>query len=113
MLLGPAAFLGPPARAATPSGGTITDTQPSTSWQGHFYPLAFTADPAQCPGTIDTADLGCAHLYRNINIPSTFWQTHTGSVAITIQWASSDDDSDRYICSHSDGQQLGSPGSCG
>src|SRR5207248_6766935 len=24
--------------------------------------------------------------------PSTFWQTHTGSVAITIQWASSDND---------------------
>ncbi|TMI54190.1 hypothetical protein E6H18_11135, partial [Candidatus Bathyarchaeota archaeon] len=113
MLLGPAAFLGPPARAATPSGGTITDTQPSTSWQGHFYPLAFTADPAQCPGTIDTADLVCDHFYLNINLPSTFWQTHTGSVAITIQWASSDNDFDLYIFRQSDGQQVGSSASGG
>src|SRR2546429_2337885 len=113
MLLGPAAFLGPPARAATPSGGTITDTQPSTSWQGHFYPLAFTADPAQCPGTIDTADLVCDHFYLNINLPSTFWQTHTGSVAIPIQWASSDNDFDLYIYRQSDGQQVGSSASGG
>src|SRR2546425_3862761 len=107
MLLGPAAFLGPTARAATPPGSTITDTQPSTSWQGHFYTLAFTADPAQCPGTVDTLDLVCDHFYLNINLPSTFWQTHTGSVAITIQWASNSNDFDLYIYRQSDQQQVG------
>src|SRR5256712_9184676 len=113
MLLGPAAFLGPTARAATPSGGTITDTQLSTSWQGQFYPLAFTADPAQCPGTIDTADLVCDHFYLNINLSPTFWLTHTGSVTITIQWASSSNDFDLYIYRQNDGQQVGSSASGG
>src|SRR5438309_617048 len=113
MLLGPAAFLGPAARAATPPSAMITDTQPSTSWQGMFYTLAFTADPAQCPGSVDTLNLVCDHFYLNINLPSTFWQTHTGSVAITIQWASSDNDFDLYIYRQSDGQQVGSSASGG
>src|SRR3989449_2169401 len=113
MLLGPAAFLGPVARAATPPSATITDTQPSTSWQGQFYTLAFTADHAQCPGSVDTLNLVCDHFYLNINLPSTFWQTHTGSVAITIQWASSDNDFDLYIYRQSDGQQVGSSASGG
>src|SRR5213594_2899075 len=113
MLLGPAAFLGPVARAATPPSATITDTQPSTSWQGQFYTLAFTGDPAQCPGSVDTLNLVCDHFYLNINLPSTFWQTHTGSVAITIQWASSDNDFDLYIYRQSDGQQVGSSASGG
>ncbi len=113
MLLGPAAFLGPAARAATPPSAMITDTQPSTSWQGQFYTLAFTADPAQCPGSVDTLNLVCDHFYLNINLPSTFWQTHTGSVAITIQWASSDNDFDLYIYRTSDQQQVGSSASGG
>ncbi|OLE74211.1 hypothetical protein AUG19_09495 [archaeon 13_1_20CM_2_54_9] len=113
MLLGPAPFLGPTARAATPSGNMITDAQPSTSWQGQFYTLAFTADPAQCPGSLDTLNLVCDHFYLNINLPNTFWQTHTGSVAITIQWASNDNDFDLYIYRQSDGQQVGSSASGG
>src|SRR5438105_61974 len=111
MLLGATSFLGPPARAATPPGGTITDTQPSTSWQGHFYALAFTADPTLCPGTIDTADLVCDHFYLTINLSPTFWQTHTGSVAITIQWPSNSNDFDLYI--YRDQQQVGSSASGG
>ncbi|TMI16118.1 hypothetical protein E6H35_00740, partial [Candidatus Bathyarchaeota archaeon] len=113
MLLGPAAFLGPVARAATPPGATITDTQPSTSWQGQFYTVAFTADPAQCPGTVDTLNLVCDHFYLNINLPNTFWQTHTGSVAITIQWPSNSNDFDLYIYRTSDQQQVGSSASGG
>src|SRR5213594_2554570 len=113
MLLGSAAFLGPVARAATPSSATITDTQPSTTWQGHSYTLAFTVDPAQCPGAVDTLDFVCDHFYFNINLPSTFWQTHTGSVAITIQWPSNSNDFDLYIYRQSDGQQVGSSASGG
>jgi len=113
MLLGPAAFLGPTARAATPSGGTITDTQPSTSWQGQFYAFGANADPAQCPPAIDTMNLLCDHFYLNINLPPTFWLTHTGSVTITIQWASSSNDFDLYIYRQSDGQQVGSSASGG
>src|SRR2546428_12667640 len=107
MLLCLATFLSPTGRAATPSGSTITDTAPSTSWQGQFYALAFTADPAQCPGAIDTLNVLCDHFYLNINLPGTFWQTHTGSVAITIQWASSSSDFDLYIYRQRDGQQVG------
>src|SRR6266699_6657799 len=113
MLLGPAAYLGPTARAATPPSATITDTQPSTSWQGQFYTLAFTADPAQCPGSVDTLNLVCDHFYLNINLPSTFWQTHIGSVVITIQWTSNSNDFDLYIYRQSDGQQVGSSASGG
>ena len=107
MLLGLATFLSPTGKAATPSGGTITDTAPSASWQGQVYTLAFTADPAQCPGAVDTLNLVCDHFYLTINLPSTFWQTHTGSVAITIQWASNSNDFDLYIYRQSDGQQVG------
>src|SRR5438093_11497241 len=108
MLLGPAALRGTVARAATPSAATFTDTQPGNSWQGQFYTLAFTADPAQCPGSVDTLNLVCDHFYLNINLPSTFWQTHTGSVAITIQWPSNSNDFDLYIYRTSDQQQVAS-----
>ena len=107
MLLGAASFLGLPARAATPPGATITDTQPSTSWQGQFYAFGVSADPAQCPPAVDTMNLLCDHFYLNINLSPTFWQTHTGSVTITIQWASSSNDFDLYIYRQSDGQQVG------
>src|SRR3989475_9382789 len=113
MLLGPAAFLGPAARAATPPTATITDTQPSTSWQGQFYAFGANADPAQCPPAIDTMNLLCDHFYLNINLSPTFWLTHTGSVTITIQWASSSNDFDLYIYRQSDGQQVGSSASGG
>jgi len=107
MLLGAASFLGLPARAATPPGATIADTQPSTSWQGQFYAFGVSADSAQCPPAIDTMNLLCDHFYLNINLSPTFWQTHTGSVTITIQWASSSNDFDLYIYRQSDGQQVG------
>src|SRR5256885_11579622 len=113
MLLGAASFLGLPARAATPPGATITDTQPSTSWQGQFYAFGVSADPAQCPPAVDTMNLLCDHFYLNINLSPTFWQTHTGSVTITIQWASSDNDFDLYIYRQSDGRQVGSSASGG
>src|SRR5207245_9906039 len=107
MLLAPTTSISPTGREATPTGSTITDTTPSASWQGQFYTLAFTADPAQCPGAVDTLNLLCDLFYLNINLPSTFWQTHTGSVAITIQWASNSNDFDLYIYRQSDGQQVG------
>jgi len=105
--LGATPFLHPVGRAATPPGGTITDTAPSASWQGQVYTLAFTADPAQCPGVVDTLNVVCDHFYLNINLPGTFWQTHTGSVVITIQWTSNSNDFDLYIYRQSDGQQVG------
>src|SRR3989442_4161900 len=113
MLLGAASFLGLPARAATPPGATISGTQPSTSWQCQFYAFGVSAAPAQCPPAVDTMNLLCDHFYLNINLSPTFWQTHTGSVTITIQWASSDNDFDLYIYRQSDGQQVGSSASGG
>src|SRR5437773_144839 len=113
ILLGATPFLHPVGRAATPSGGTITDAAPSASWQGQVYTLAFTADPAQCPGVVDTLNVVCDHFYLNINLPGTFWQTHTGSVVITIQWTSNSNDFDLYIYRQSDGQQVGSSASGG
>ncbi len=107
MLLGSGVFLAHRASAATPSSGSISDTSPSLTWQGAFYAFGANADPAQCPPAIDTLNLLCDHFFLNINLPSTFWQTHTGSVVVTIQWASSSNDFDLYIYRQSDGQQVG------
>jgi len=103
----------PNGSAASPSSGTVTDTATSTSWTGQFYAASSVALPEQCPPSIDPLNLLCDHFYLNINLPSTFWDTHVGSVVITIQWASSDNDFDLYIYRQSDGQQVGSSASGG
>src|SRR5438477_9589912 len=50
------------AQATTPSGGAITPTVKSVSWQGHSYTAAVVADPSQCPpASLDPNDAVCDH----------------------------------------------------
>jgi len=93
----------PAARAANPEAGTISTSVPSTSWQGHLYAAGATSLPDECPPAIDPVDALCDHFDLNIDLDPNFWLTHVGSVVITIQWASSDNDFDLYVYRQSDG----------
>ena len=108
ILLGSGAFLAHDVRAATPSSGTIDQTNLSLTWQGTSYTLAANADPSTCPPSIDTLNLLCDHFFLTINLPTDFWTSHTGTVTITITWISAGNDFDLYIYRQSDGQLVGS-----
>lgn len=96
--------------AASPSSGTIDPTNQILSWQGAFYAFGVNADPAQCPPAADPLNLLCDHFFLNINLPSSFWLTNTGSVTITITWPSSttQNDFDLFVYRQSDGAQVAS-----
>jgi len=108
ILLGSGAFLAHDVRAATPSSGTIDQTNLSLTWQGTSYTLAANADPSTCPPSIDTLNLLCDHFFLTINLPTDFWTSLTGTVTITITWISGGNDFDLYIYRQSDGQLVGS-----
>ena len=83
--------------AATPSGGAISSTAKSVSWQGHFYAASTVADPTQCPPvSLDPAAV-CDHFALTVNVDPSYWATHIGGAEVTITWASSDNDFDLYI----------------
>src|SRR5207244_9609128 len=115
ILLGASTLLIPSGRAASPPSGTITDTSTGTSWTGQFYAASSVALPDQCPPSLDPLNLICDHFFLTLSLPggASFWQTHVGSVVITIQWGSSDNDFDLYIYRQSDGQQVASSASGG
>src|SRR5207249_6008886 len=115
ILLGASTLLLPSGRAAPPSSRTITDASTSTSWTGQFYAPSSVALPDQCPPSLDPLNLICDHFFLTLNLPggATFWQTHVGSVVITVQWGTSDNDFDLYIYRQSDGQQVASSASGG
>src|SRR5438445_9751534 len=96
-----------PTRAATPSGGTISTSPSSLTWQGQFFAAGVNADPTQCPPTADP-NLQCDHFLHNSDLAPDFWLTHTGSANITITWASGNNDFDLYVYRTSDGQLVGS-----
>jgi len=98
------------AGAATPSGGSLSTTSPSLTWQGAFYPFGVNADPAQCPPAADPLNLLCDHFFLNISLASSFWQSNTGTVTVTIQWpgSSTSNDFDLFVYRESDGAQVGS-----
>ena len=96
-----------PTRAATPSGGTISTSPSSLTWQGQFFAAGVNADPTQCPPNADP-NLQCDHFLLNIDLAPDFWLTHTGSANITITWADGSNDFDLYVYRTSDGQLVGS-----
>jgi hypothetical protein len=78
------------ARAATPTGGTISAGSPTVTWQGEFYAATAVPDPLLCPpGTVDTIDLICDHFALTV--------ATAGSVGVTINWPSNVDDFDLYV----------------
>src|SRR5207245_1055205 len=72
------------ADATTPSGGTVTPTAKSVSWQGHSYTAAVVADPSQCPpASLDPGDAVCDHFTLTVNVDPSYWDTHVGGAQVT------------------------------
>src|SRR3989475_2965432 len=67
-----------PTRAATPSGGTISTSPSSLTWQGQFFAAGVNGDPAQFPPNFDPNNLPCDHFLLNIELAPDFWPNHTG-----------------------------------
>ena len=93
---------------ASPSSDTVSTTTPTVTWQGASYPAGANVDPSTCPPSADMGNHFCDHFILNINLPPDFWTFHTGTVTITINWASGLNDFDLYIFRQSDGQLVGS-----
>ncbi len=98
------------SEAASPSSGSIDNTNKSLTWTGATYSFGVNADPAQCPPSADPLNLFCDHFFLNISLASNFWQSNTGTVTVTINWPSSttSNDFDLFVYRQSDGAQVGS-----
>jgi hypothetical protein len=60
------------------------------SWQGQFYAAAAVVDPILCPpAAADPINLICDHFQLSVQ--------DAGTVAVTISWATADDDFDLYV----------------
>jgi hypothetical protein len=96
VLLGALVVIGP-VPAATPPAGTIGPTPgSSTSWSGGPYVVP-TPVPDVCPPASDPANVRCDHFQLTVDVPPSYWDTHTGGADIQISWASSGDDFDLYV----------------
>jgi hypothetical protein len=100
--------------AATPSSGTIGPTPGSTfTWAGQPYPTGHAvAVPDQCPPAIDPVNALCDHFFLTVNVPASYWDTHTGGADISIEWTSANDDFDLYVYDNN-GSQVGFSGAGG
>jgi hypothetical protein len=92
------------AAAATPANGTLTGPSGTGSAQitwtgGPLVGTILTTSPCQAPT--------CDSYSFNFNAPSDYWQTHTGSVNVSIQWVDSSQDLDLYLFDSS-GNQIAS-----
>jgi len=96
VLLGALVVIGP-VPAATPPAGTIGPTPGSSvNWSGGPYVVP-TPVPDVCPPASDPANVRCDHFQLTVNVPPSYWDTHTGGADIQITWASSGDDFDLYV----------------
>src|SRR4051812_39931171 len=69
------------ARAAIPSGGTISSAHLTTTWQGQYYERGQTVDPALCPEQLlDPENVICDHFRLNVS--------NAGTAQVTITWPS-------------------------
>lgn len=93
--------------SASPPSGTLSSSPSTVNWTGGPY-TGVNVDPSTCPPSIDTLNFFCDHFILNINLANDFWTSHTGTVTITIKWASGSNDFDLYVFRQSDGQLVGS-----
>jgi hypothetical protein len=83
--------------AATPGAGSIGPTPGSSvSWTGGPYVVP-TPVPDVCPPSSDPFNVRCDHFYLTVNVPASYWDTHTGGADIQITWVSSNDDFDLFV----------------
>ena len=85
-----------PAGAASPSSGTVSQSNPNLPWSGALFVMS-TPVPEACPPAGDPGNVRCDHFFLTIDVPATFWTQNTGGVAIRITWLSSDNDFDLYV----------------
>jgi hypothetical protein len=95
LVLTPSANRG--ADAATPPSGTIGESNASVQWQGQLYPLMSTAVPEACPPTADPLNVRCDHYTLTVDVPPSYWDTHTGGADVAIEWGSADNDFDLFV----------------
>ena len=86
--------------AATPDHGTIGPTMSSASWTGQFYAVQATPVPDAC-APVDPMNTTCDHFSLTVDVPPSYWETHTGGADIQITWPSSDNDFDLYVYDNS------------
>jgi hypothetical protein len=93
--------------AATPSSGTIGPTATSVTWQSPFYPASATAistangstgtNPCP-PPEADPLSLVCDQFMLTVDVPPTYWDTHSGGVQIKVEWPNNGvDDFDLFV----------------
>jgi hypothetical protein len=83
------------APGASPSSGTIGATATSITWQSPFYPAAATGistvngstgtNPCPPPAD-DPLSLVCDQFMLTVDVPPSYWDTHTGGVQVKIDW---------------------------
>ena len=99
-------------KAAMPGNGTISDTATSTSWIGQVYPASVVALPDQCPPAADPANLICDHYLLTVDVPESYWDTHTGGAQVQITWADANNDFDLFVYDNA-GNQVAQSASSG
>jgi hypothetical protein len=82
-----------PGQAASPSSLSIGPSDSSDSWAGVTFTLGTTPGPAAC----GTSNLLCDHVSISVSVPSGYWSTHTGYMAVAISWSASSDNFDLYV----------------
>jgi hypothetical protein len=83
-----------PGWAASPSSGSVGPNDASAGWTGQSYVAGATASPSACGAGGDAL---CDHFSLSVAATSEYWDTHTGSVRISIAWGSSSNNFDLYV----------------
>lgn len=97
---------GNPTQAANPASGSVDTGTTTFNWTGQNYVLGSTLGPACPDATTDSTNLLCDHLALTVNIPASYWTSHTGGVQVTVTWADSADDFDLHVLDK-DGNAVG------
>src|SRR4051812_28366889 len=84
----------PEAGAATPSSGAVGPASPTASWTGPVQTSVAPNGPADCAGAPGAF---CDSYALTVNVPPSYWATHSGGVNVAISWPSPDDDFDLYV----------------
>ena len=103
--IGVAAGAGASSPAATTLSPSATGDTSSVTWTGGPYTGAVLAPESCTSTTCDSHDV-------TLSIPTTYWDSHTGGVKVSIAWTSGSDDYDLYVDDAS-GRQIASSASGG
>src|SRR5256885_15965089 len=78
-----------PAGAASPSSGSVSQSNPNLPWSGAPFVVS-TPVPEACPPPGDPGHVRCDHLFLTIDVPPTLLAPNTGGVALRITLLSRD-----------------------